>query len=95
VEASVKLIEGVIDFRDPSEFRVDGTSGIYRVSQHTLCIELYANKIVDGKVQKVMVMRNTWDRASWLETQSMIAQILARVVALPTADGADEEVRLH
>jgi hypothetical protein len=39
-----------IDFGSAHEERVDGISAVYRVSQNTLCIELYANKIVDGKV---------------------------------------------
>jgi hypothetical protein len=71
----MRLVEGVIDFGSADENHVDGVSGIYRVSQNTVCIELYANKIVDGKVQKVVVMRNTWDRACWLDMQSMIARI--------------------
>jgi hypothetical protein len=31
------------------EVRVDGISGAYRLSEHTICVEMYANKIVDGK----------------------------------------------
>jgi hypothetical protein len=59
----MKLVEGVLDFVTAEGNHVDGVSGIYRVSQNTICVELYANKIVDGKVQKVVVMRDTWDRA--------------------------------
>jgi hypothetical protein len=35
---------------------LDGVSGIYRIGQNTVCVELYANKIVDGKLQRVVVM---------------------------------------
>jgi hypothetical protein len=69
-------------------------SGIYRISQNTICVELYANKIVDGKVQKVVVMRNTWDRACWLDAQLMIARIFGQIADQPMA-AADDEVRLH
>jgi hypothetical protein len=55
----MKLVEGVLDFGTAEENHVDGVSGIYRVCQNTICVELYANKIVDGKVQKVVVMRDT------------------------------------
>jgi hypothetical protein len=85
-----------IDFGDAHEERVDGISAVYRVSQNTLCIELYANKVVDGEVKKVVVMRNTWDRASWLASQQVIAQMFAEVAALPLPDTpADEAVRIH
>jgi hypothetical protein len=90
----MRLVEGVIDFGTADENHVDGVSGIYRVSQNTVCIELYANKIVDGKVQKVVVMRNTWDRACWLDMQSMIARIFGQIADLPIA-AADDEVRVH
>jgi hypothetical protein len=49
---------------------------------------------VDGKVQKVVVMRNTWDRACWLDMQSMIARIFGQIADLPMA-AADDEVRVH
>jgi hypothetical protein len=91
----VKLIEGVIDFGTAEEFHVDGVSGVYRVSQNTVSVELYANKIVDGKVQKVVVMRNTWDRACWLATQQMLARVFADVAALPETIDRDDEVRVH
>jgi hypothetical protein len=70
-------------------------SGIYRISQNTICVELYANKIVDGKVQKVVVMRNTWDRACWLATQQVIARMFAGVAALPETSERDDDVRVH
>jgi hypothetical protein len=63
-------------------------SGIYRISQNTVCVVLCANKIVDGKVQKVVVMRNTWDRACWLDAQLMLARISAQVAGLPNAPAA-------
>jgi hypothetical protein len=90
----MKLVEGVLDFGIAEENHVDGVSGIYRVSQNTICVELYANKIVDGKVQKVVVMRNTWDRACWLDMQTMIARIFGQVADLPNAP-SDDEVRVH
>ena len=74
----MKLIEGVIDFGDAAEFRIDGISGVYRISEHTICVELYANKIVDGKVQKMVAMRNTWDRSRWIATQQVLARIFQR-----------------
>jgi hypothetical protein len=57
----MKLIESLLDFGDAAQVRVDGISGVYRLSEHTMCVEMYANKIVDGKVQKAVLMRNTWD----------------------------------
>jgi hypothetical protein len=72
----------------------DGVPGIYRISQNTICVELYANKIVDGKVQKVVVMRNTWDRACWRDMQSMIARIFGQIADLPNAP-SDDAVRVH
>jgi hypothetical protein len=90
----MKLVEGVLDFGTAEENHVDGVSGIYRVSQNTICVELYANKIVDGKVQKVVVMRNTWDRACWLDMQTMIARIFGQFADLPNAP-SDDEVRVH
>jgi hypothetical protein len=68
----------------------------YRVSTNTLCIELYANKVVDGEIKKVVVMRNTWGRASWLAAQ-VIAQMFAEVATLPLPDtsNAEEGVHIH
>jgi hypothetical protein len=93
----MKLIDGVLDYNNPDELRVDGISGIYRVSEHTLCVEMYANRIVDGKIEKVVVARNTWDRASWLATQQVIARIFAGVAKEPLAEMSDrdDEVRVH
>jgi hypothetical protein len=91
----MKLIEGVIDFANDDEVRVDGISGVYRVSENTICVEMYANKIVDGKVQKVVVMRNMWDRSSWLEAQALIARIFGQIIALSSPSNGDDEVRVH
>jgi hypothetical protein len=91
-----RFVPDAFDFGDVDEERVDGISAVYRVSQNTLCIERSANKIVDGKVQKVVVMRNTWDRASWLAAQQVIAQMFAEVATLPLPDApANEAVRIH
>jgi hypothetical protein len=91
-----RFVPDAIDFGDVHEERVDGISAVYRISHNTLCIELYANKIVDGKVEKVVVMRNTWDRASWLATQQVIAQMFAEVGTLPdTSTPADQVVHIH
>jgi hypothetical protein len=46
----MKLIEGAFDFGDADECNIDGVSGIYQISQNTICFEYFANKIVDGKV---------------------------------------------
>jgi hypothetical protein len=91
----MKLIEGVIDFGDAAEVRVDGISGVYRLSEHTICVEMYANKIVDGKVQKVMVLRNTWGRSSWLEAQALLARMFGQIIALSSPSNGDDEVRVH
>jgi hypothetical protein len=61
----------------------------------TMCVEMYANKIVDGKVQKVIVLRNTWDRSSWLETQALLARMFGQIIALSSPSNGDEEVRVH
>ena len=34
-----RLVPDVIDFSDANECRVDGISGVYRVSQNTICVE--------------------------------------------------------
>jgi hypothetical protein len=47
-----------IAYANEDEVRVDGISGVYRFSEHTICVEMYANKIVAGTVQKVIVLRN-------------------------------------
>jgi hypothetical protein len=91
----LRLVEGVLDFGDVAEVRVDGISGVYRLSEHTLCVEMHANKIVDGKVQKVMVLRNTWDRSSWLEAQALFARIFGQITALSSPSNGDDEVRVH
>jgi hypothetical protein len=91
----MKLIEGVIDFANEDEVRVDGISGVYRLSEHTICVEMYANKIVDGKVQKVIVLRNTWDQSSWLEAQALLARMFGHIIALSSPSNGDEEVRVH
>jgi hypothetical protein len=91
----MKLIEGALDFGDADEVRVDGISGVYRLSEHTMCVEMYANKFVDGKVQKVVVMRNTWDRSSWLEAQALLARMFGQIIALSSPSNGDDEVRVH
>jgi hypothetical protein len=91
----MKLIEGVIDFGTAEEFHVDGVSGIYRVSEHTICVELYANKIVDGKVQKVVVLRNTWDRSCWIATQETLGRLFGTVAAMPNTPAEDNGVHVH
>ena len=91
----MRLVEGVIDFGDAADFQLDGTCGIYKLSNNTIVVELYANKVVDGKVQRVVVLRCRWDRSSWLADQEMIAKLVLEVMAGPSASAADEEVRLH
>jgi hypothetical protein len=44
--------------------------------------------------KKVVVMRNTWDRACWIDMQSMIARIFGQIADLPTT-ARDDEVRVH
>jgi hypothetical protein len=91
----MRLVEGVIDFGTADENHVDGVSGIYRVSQNMICVELYANKIVDGKAQKVVVMRNTWDRSCWLAAQLVITRIFGEVADLPNPGEDAGDARVH
>jgi hypothetical protein len=44
---------------------------------------------------KVIVLRNTWDRSSWLEAQALIARIFGQIIALSNPSNGDEEVRVH
>jgi hypothetical protein len=67
--SAMRLITDVIDFGDATELQLDGACG----SNHTICVELYANKIVDGKVQRVVVRRCRWDRASWRAVERELA----------------------
>jgi hypothetical protein len=39
-------------------------------------------------------MRNTWDRAYWLDMQTMIARVFGQIADLPNAP-SDDEVRVH
>jgi hypothetical protein len=55
-------------------------------------VELYANKVVDGKVQRVVVLRCRWDRASWLADQEVLGKLVLEVLASPSST---EEVRVH
>jgi hypothetical protein len=91
----MKLVEGAFDFGDAKEVRVDGVSGVYQISHNTLCIEFYANKIVDGKVAKVIVLRNIWDRSCWLAAEEIMSKLCARIIDLPGAGSSDDEVRVH
>jgi hypothetical protein len=38
-------------------------------------------------------MRNTWDRACWLDAQLMIARLFGQIADVPSAAG--DEVRVH
>jgi hypothetical protein len=66
-----------------------------RVSWNTVCVEFCANKIVDGKAQKVIVLRDKWDRACWLGAQQVIARIFAEVATLPESSELAENAQLH
>jgi hypothetical protein len=90
----MRLISDALDLGDADEARVDGICGIYRLSENTLCVEHYANKIVDGKVQKVVVLRNMWDRSCWLAVQQQIVRMFAEVSAMPNSP-AEEETSVH
>jgi hypothetical protein len=88
----MRLISDVIDFSDAVELQLDGTCGIHKLSNHTICVELYANKVVDGKVQRVVVLRCRWDRASWLADQEVLGKLVLKVLASPSST---EGVRVH
>jgi hypothetical protein len=88
----MRLTTDVLDFGDAADIQLDGTCGIYRVSTHVIVVELYANKIVDGKVQRVVVLRCRWDRAAWLADQEVLGKLVMEVLASPAAT---EEVRVH
>lgn len=88
----MRVVPDVMDFGNAEEFHLDGVSGIYRVSQNTICVELYANKIIDGKIEKVVVLRNTWDRSNWIAaTEAMIKLFSVVLAELPPS----EEIRVH
>jgi hypothetical protein len=91
----MRLVEGVIDFGDAAEIQLDGACGIYKLSNNTIAIELYANKIVDGKVQRVVVLRCRWDRSAWLADQEMMAKLVMEVLASPSPSASGDEVRVH
>jgi hypothetical protein len=91
----MRLISDTVHFCDPEEVRVDGICGIYRLSEHTLCVEFFANKIMNGKIEKVVVLRNIWDRSSWLEAQALLARMFGQIIALSSPSNGDEEVRVH
>lgn len=91
----MRIVSDVLDLGDAAEFHLDGVSGVYRVSRNTVCIELYANKIVDGEVKKVVVLRNTWDRSQWLTAQMALARIFNAIAALPEALPDTEMILVH
>jgi hypothetical protein len=88
----MRLITDVVDFGDATEIQLDGTCGIYKLSNHTVGVELYANKIVDEKVQRVVVLRCRWDRSAWLADQEILGKLVMEVLASPAAT---EEMRVH
>jgi hypothetical protein len=63
--------------------------------EHTRASRCTPTRSWTGKVQKVMVLRNTWDRSSWLEAQALIARIFGQITALSSPSNGDEEVRVH
>jgi hypothetical protein len=91
----MRLITDVIDFGDATEIQLDGACGIYKLSNNTICVELYANKIVDGKVQRVVVLRCRWDRSAWLADQEMMGKLVMEVLASPSPSATDDVVRVH
>jgi hypothetical protein len=91
----VRIVPDAIDIGEAKELRLDGVSGIYRLSQNVICVEFYVNKIVDGKVEKVVVLRNTWDRSNWLAAQQAMAAIFAKAAALPDLSDECERVPVH
>jgi hypothetical protein len=94
-EEVMKLIPDVIDFGTAEEFHLAASPAFHRISQNTICVELYASKIVDGKVQMVLVLRNTWDRSCWLAAQEALARIFGDVATLPEASDREDEVCVH
>jgi hypothetical protein len=59
-----------------------------------ICVEYFANKVVDGKVQRMIVMRCMWDRSSWIASQQLLARMFTEIVAMPAAPHEHEE-RVH
>jgi hypothetical protein len=90
----MRLIEGVHDFGEADECHIDGVSGIYQLSQHIICVEYFANKIIDGKVNRVIVLRCRWDRSAWIASHQLIARMFTEIAAMPTAPHEHEE-RVH
>jgi hypothetical protein len=81
----MRVIPDVIDYGDADEMHIDS---VYRVSQNTLCVEFFINKIIDGMVEKVVALRTTWDLACWLGMQETITRMFGDTgaLAVPTPD---------
>jgi hypothetical protein len=50
---------------------------------------------VSGKIERVVVLRNIWDRSCWLAAEEIMAKLCARIADLPGPGISDEEVRVH
>jgi hypothetical protein len=85
---------GALALRPGDECNIDGVSGIYQISENTICIEYYANKIVNGKVQRVVVLQWRWDRSAWIASQQLIARMFTEIVAMPATPIENSE-RVH
>jgi hypothetical protein len=91
----MRLISDVLDLGDAPEIQLDGTCGIYKISANMVCIELYANRVVNGEVRKVVAMRCRWDRSCWLAEQEMTAKLVMEVLALRDQPQSDAVVLVH
>lgn len=86
----MRLISDVIDIGEAAEFHIAGVSGVYRISQNIVLVELYALKIIEGKLRRVVVLRNTWDRSNWLAAQREMAKAFGHIAELPDESEARE-----
>lgn len=85
----MRFVEDVHDFQDAGEVHPCGVAAIYRVSKNTLAIELYANKLLDGRIRKVLVLRILWDRDNWIAAQREVTERFPEITALAVAGETD------
>jgi hypothetical protein len=50
---------------------------------------------VSGKIERVVVLRNIWDRSCWLAAEEIMSKLCTRIADLPGPGSDDEEVRVH
>jgi hypothetical protein len=63
-------------------------------ASNTATPEFYATRSC-GKIERVVVLRNIWDRSCWLAAEEIMAKLCTRIADLPGPGSSDDEVWVH